>query len=68
MILLSECTLLKKTEINDRITVETQEEIAALFSMTPYYYRTSESGRTALEAAEQLETIVDFDIFVYEKV
>ena len=39
----------------------------ALFSMTPYYYRTSESGRTALEAAEVLETIVDFDIFVYKK-
>lgn len=50
------------------ISIKQREHIMALFSMTPYYYRTSEAGRAALEAVEQLETIVDFDIFVYKKV
>lgn len=60
-------TLLKKTEINDRITVETQEEIAALFSMTPYYYKTSREGHERLAKLSRLETAISFTLLVYRK-
>ena len=60
-------SLVETARISYNINIKQREHIMALFSMTPYYYRTSESGRTALEAAEVLETIVDFDIFVYKK-
>ena len=41
--------------------------IDALFSMTPYYWRTSEKDRAKLDALEQLTTELDFDIFVFRK-
>ncbi len=50
-----------------RITVQGQEQIGALFSMTPYYWRTSPTDRQKLEALETLETEVDFDIFLFRK-
>ena len=50
-----------------RIEVEGREQIEALFSMTPYYWRTSEADRTKLKILDRLETEVDFDIFLYRK-
>lgn len=49
------------------ITVEGQEHIQALFSMTPYYWRTSPDGHNRLRTAERLETEVSFDFHIYEK-
>ena len=49
------------------ITVEGEEAIEALFSMTPYYWRTSEADRAKLKNLQTLTTEVDFDIFVYQK-
>ncbi len=49
------------------IVVEGQEHIQALFSMTPYYWRTSPDGHERLKAAERLETEVSFDFHIYEK-
>lgn len=43
------------------------EHIKQLFSMTPYYYKTSKSGIERLEQLKQLEITADFDIFVYRK-
>ena len=62
----------KMTEIDRRrltytITVEGEEKIEALFSMTPYYWRTSESDHAKLKNIKTLTTEVDFDIFVYQK-
>ncbi len=50
-----------------RITVEGRERIEALFSMTPYYWRTSPADRQKLESLETLTTDVDFDIFLFRK-
>ena len=61
-------SLVESARVSYNINIKQREHIMALFSMTPYYYRTSESGRAALEATETLETVVDFDIFVYKKV
>lgn len=59
--------LVERARVAYDITVERREDIMALFSMTPYYYRTTEAGRARLESTDRLDTRVDFDIFVYEK-
>lgn len=50
-----------------RITVQGREHIDALFSMTPYYWRTPAEGQRRLAALEVLETEVDFDIYLFGK-
>ncbi len=50
------------------ITVEGKETIDALFSMTPYYWRTSEDDRRKLAGLSALTTALDFDIYLYRKV
>ena len=59
--------LLEKKQLRYEITVEGNEAIEALFSMTPYYWRTSEEDRAKLDTLDTLTTEVDFDIFVYRK-
>ena len=49
------------------VTVEDPTHIAALFSMTPYYWRTSRDGQDRLRSATCLETEVSFDFHVYRK-
>ena len=49
------------------VRVEGNETIEALFSMTPYYWRTSESDRIKLKNIDTLQTELDFDIFIYKK-
>ena len=49
------------------VTVEGRETIEALFSMTPYYWRTSEADRIKLQNIDILQTELDFDIFIYKK-
>jgi 23S rRNA (guanine745-N1)-methyltransferase len=49
------------------VTVEGEETIEALFSMTPYYWRTSEADHAKLKGVQRLTTELDFDIFIYQK-
>ena len=49
------------------VTVKGREEIDALFSMTPYYWRTSERDRAKLASVSELTTEVDFDLYVFKK-
>lgn len=49
------------------ITVRGREDIEALFSMTPYYWRTSNADKARLAALDSLETQVSFDFFIYKK-
>lgn len=49
------------------IVLENEEDIAALFSMTPYYWRTSEQDKEKLVKLSRLETAVEFEINVYRK-
>jgi 23S rRNA (guanine745-N1)-methyltransferase len=44
-----------------------KENIAALFSMTPYYWRTSEGDKSKLDGLESLVTEIDFEINIYRK-
>ena len=49
------------------VEIQGKENIAALFSMTPYYWRTSEGDKEKLAALESLVTDIDFEINVYRK-
>ncbi len=60
-------TLTHRETVSFSITVEGREELDALFSMTPYYWRTSREGRERLAQADRVETPVAFDLFVYTK-
>ncbi|MBE6697923.1 MAG: methyltransferase domain-containing protein [Ruminococcaceae bacterium] len=54
-------------KVSFEITVQGQEEIQALFSMTPYYWRTSLADKEKLSALDSLTTEVDMLLYVYRK-
>ena len=58
---------IKKERLTFEITVNGQDMIQSLFSMTPYYWRTSKQDREKLEKLDTLTTSVDFDIFLFRK-
>ena len=47
------------------VTIEGEETIKALFSMTPYYYRTSREDREKLDGRDRLDTEVEVVIHRY---
>ena len=49
------------------ITLESTQDIEALFKMTPYYYHTSENDKAKLLSLGTLTTRVDFYIRIYRK-
>jgi 23S rRNA (guanine745-N1)-methyltransferase len=59
--------LVETRNISFTISVESPEHREALFSMTPYYWRTSRDGHSRLTSADILETEVSFDLHIYEK-
>ena len=60
-------TEVAKHRVRSQITVCGQQAIQALFSMTPYYWRTSQKDRAKLESVDSLTTEIDFDLFLYRK-
>lgn len=60
-------TLVRRERLTGEITVDGAEQIGALFSMTPYYWRTREQDRAKLMGLSSLQTAYDFDIFLYRK-
>ena len=60
-------TLVERTVTHFEIEVEGQEDIEALFSMTPYYWRTSEADKEKLARLDRLKTEIEFEISVYRK-
>ena len=59
--------LIDEVGVSDVITLRLPSDIAALFSMTPYYYRTPREGHSRLSALDTLETEIAFRLFLYEK-
>ena len=56
-----------RRRVHYEITVKGAEMIEALFSMTPYYWRTSRDDHAKLAGLETLTTEVDFDLFLFRK-
>lgn len=60
--------LLDKVTATFEITLTDPAHMEALFSMTPYYWRTSPDDREKLAACTELHTPVTFDFFIYQKI
>lgn len=58
--------LLGTEKVAGRITLQSQEDIQAVFRMTPYYYRTSPTDRAKLERLERLDTEIEFVLAEFE--
>jgi 23S rRNA (guanine745-N1)-methyltransferase len=54
-------------EVRDSITLESPEDIFALFQMTPYSWKTPEEGVNRLKELTTLTTEIAFHIHLFEK-
>ena len=61
-----ELSLISKTKISDRIDIPA-EDVKTLFSMTPYYYRTSEKDKAKLDNNCPKQITFEFVILEYKK-
>ena len=50
------------------IHLQSQQDIHALFQMTPYYWKTPREGAARLAALDTLDTTISFDIHAYERI
>ena len=60
--------LLSRESLKYSIKLEGNADIKNLFSMTPYYWRTSEGDKSKLDGLESLVTEIDFEINIYRKI
>lgn len=60
--------MVSKEELSGKFTLPSKEAIFDLFTMTPYYCRTSEQDKNKLLALDCLECSYEFEILVYRKV
>ncbi|MGN1444611.1 MAG: putative RNA methyltransferase [Acutalibacteraceae bacterium] len=60
-------TLTDTVKVKNEITLESADDIAALFGMTPYYYKTSPADRAKLLGLHKLTTQTEFVLGVYQK-
>jgi len=58
---------LGRESVQREIVVEGRENIEALFSMTPYYWKTDVAGGERLRALDTLKTEIKFDFLIYRK-
>lgn len=56
-----------RVTVGDTVTVEGKQNIQNLFSMTPYYWKTSPEAAQRLQALEALTTEIQFDLLFYHK-
>ena len=59
--------LIEKIRVRDTITLNSKEDINALFQMTPYYYHTPTEGMNRLDKLSTLTTEIEFVLLVYKK-
>ncbi len=64
----SDFELLKRERLLFGIDLKSNEDILNLFSMTPYYYRTSQRDKEKLTLLSSLESEIEIDFFIYRKV
>lgn len=59
--------LLSDVAVKDEITLPDADAIQDLFTMTPYYYKTSQKDKEKLASLKSLKTEISFRLLVYEK-
>lgn len=60
-------TLVKTERLRYDVCLECTEDILNLYGMTPYCYKTAQSGLQQLSALPKLETTLDFVVMTYTK-
>ncbi len=58
--------LASRTRVRDVVSIN-HNDLKELFSMTPYFYRTSQENRSRLDAIDHLDLTVEFIILEYRK-
>ena len=53
--------------VEDVITLQGQEDIHALFQMTPYYWKTPKAGAERLAALDTLDCRIAFRVHIFRK-
>lgn len=61
-------TVIRQLEVRKTIVLESQDDIQALFQMTPYYYKTGEKDQRKLDRVERLSVTTEFEIAVYQAI
>ena len=57
----------KTLTLKDKVHITSNEEIEALFKMTPYYYKTSKKDQDKLHAINELDVTVEFYVQLFKK-
>lgn len=58
--------LKNKTKVSERVKIN-REDLIELFSMTPYFYHTSDENKSRLNTVDELNLTVEFVILEYKK-
>ena len=53
--------------MDQRITLESQSDIHALFQMTPYYWKTPKAGAERLAELDRLDCRIAFRVHIFRK-
>ena len=62
-----ELRFVSSQKVTAQITLASQEDIQAVFRMTPYFFHTSQQDKEKLIGLETLTTAIEFVIGEYEK-
>lgn len=57
----------RRETVAETLVLDDGEQIQNLFAMTPYYWKTPESGSRRLAQTEHLETEIRFDFLIYRR-
>ena len=60
-------TLVEQKKVFAEIKLQSEDDIQALFKMTPYYYHTSDENKNRLIGTNSLKTEIDFTLNIYKK-
>jgi 23S rRNA (guanine745-N1)-methyltransferase len=60
-------SLLRDERVTFEMSLDSKEEITALFKMTPYAYRTPKEAADRLYLLDSLKVTADFRVFAYRK-
>ncbi|MCM1286435.1 MAG: methyltransferase domain-containing protein [Acetobacter sp.] len=59
-------TLKSKTKISEKVSIN-GDDLKTLFSMTPYFYRTSDENKARLNSVDKLDLTVEFVVLEYRR-